>query len=470
MVERLLRLSLRHRWAVLFAAAALLVVGAYRMERMPVDVFPDLTAPRVTVVTESTGMATEEVERLITFPIEAAVSGTAGVRRVRSASAPGISVVWVEFDWTTAQTDARQRVTERLQSITGSLPPESSPPLLAPASSVMGEIAFVALTSDRLTPLELRRIAVVEVRRRLLATLGVSQVVPIGGEVKQYQILADPYRLERYGLTLSELVTAIERGSRNAPGGHLVDGGQESVVRVLGRARTASDLEALVVTSRGGSAVRVRDVAEVRVGAAVPRGMASYRARLAVILSIVKQPEADTVSTTRRVEAALDALERDLEPRGLHLHRDIFGQQDFIDRAIENLMKVLRDGAILVIVVLFAFLWSFRPTIISAVALPLSLLTAILALDVAGLSIDTMTLGGLAIAIGELVDDAIVDGENVVRRLRGRAALPEQNRPSILATVLRASLEVRPAIVSATLVIMLVFVPLLFLEGLEVAS
>ena len=467
MIERLLRLSLGHRWLVLGLAAALLVLGVYRAGQMPVDVFPDLTAPRVTVVTESTGLAAEEVERLITFPIETAVNGTTGVRRVRSASAPGISLVWVEFDWTSSPTEARQRVTERLQSVSSLLPPEASAPLLAPASSVMGEISFVALRSDRVSLMDVRRIADLEVRRRLLAVEGVSQVVAIGGDTKQYQILIDPHRAERHRLTAQAVVEAVERGSLNAPGGFVVDRGQESVVRVLGRAHGTADLEAIVIAVRDGVPVRVRDVADVRVGPAVARGAASYRAQAAVILSIVKQPDADTVSTTRRVDAALDLIARDLKRRDVQVHRDIFRQQDFIDTAIENVVGMLRDGALLVVAVLFLFLWSIRPTVISLVAIPISLVVAVLVLDLLGLRIDTMTLGGLAIAIGELVDDAIVDVENVVRRLRERAALAVDARPGILQTVLTASMEIRSAIVSATYVIMLVFVPLLFLEGLE---
>jgi CzcA family heavy metal efflux pump len=467
MIERLLRLSLANRWLVLGIAAALLALGIHRASRMPVDVFPDLTAPRVTVVTESTGIAAEEVERLITFPIEAAVNGVAGVRSVRSASSPGISVVWVEFDWTTDQAAARQRVSERLQSVLATLPAEASTPVLAPASSVMGEIAFVALTSDRLQPLELRRIADVEVRRRLLAVDGVSQVMALGGEVKQYQILIDPLRIERQRLTLGDVVAALERGNTNAPGGYVIDGGQESVVRVLGRAHGIQDLGAIVITLRDGVPIRVADVADVRVGPAPSRGTASYRARPAVLFSVVKQPEADTLSTTRRLDHALAELGPDLERRGVSLHQDVFRQQDFIDRAISNLVRVLRDGALLVVLVLLIFLWSVRPTLISAVAIPLSLVSAILVLDLAGLTIDTMTLGGLAIAIGELVDDAIVDVENVVRRLRERADLPVESRPTVADTVLGASLEIRSAIVSATFVIMLVFIPLLLLEGLE---
>jgi CzcA family heavy metal efflux pump len=327
--------------------------------------------------------------------------------------------------------------------------------------------AYVALTSERVSALQLRRIAEVSVRRRLLAVEGVSQVVAIGGEEKQYQILIDPHRLERHRLTARDVVDAVERGSTNAPGGFVVDRGQESVVRILGRARGVSDLTGIVIATRDGVAVRVRDIADVQVGAAVARGAASYRARPAVLLSIVKQPDADTVSTTRRVDAALAAIAADLKPMGVEVHGDVFRQQDFIDTAIANLVKVLRDGAVLVIVVLFLFLWSVRPTIISLLAIPLSLVTAALVLDALGLSIDTMTLGGLAIAIGELVDDAIVDVENVVRRLRERAAMPAESRPGVVETVLHASLEIRSSIVSATYVIMLVFVPLLLLEGLE---
>ncbi len=467
MIQWLLRASLRHRWMVLFAATALMIVGVLRAAQMPIDVFPDLTAPRVAIVTESTGMASEEVEQLITFPIEAAVNGAAGVRRVRSASAPGISVVWAEFDWDTSNQDARQTVTERLQSVSGNLPPEASAPLLAPASSVMGEIAFVALTSDTLTPLELRRIADVRVRRRLLSTAGISQAVPIGGAVKQYQVLVDPQRAEQYGLSLTEVVEAVTRGTANAPGGYVVDGGQESVVRVLGRADSVDELGAIVLVRRGDIPVRVRDVADVLIGPGVARGAASYNATPAVLVSIVKQPTAGTSSTTRKLDETLDDLEQDLAPLGVALHRDIFRQQDFIDRAISNVIEVLRDGALLVVLVLWMFLWSLRPTLISALAVPLSLLVAVLVLDFFGFSIDTMTLGGLAIAIGELVDDAIVDVENVVRHMRLRARLPEAERQPVIATVLRASVEIRSAIVSATWVIMLVFVPLLLLGGLE---
>ena len=467
MIERILAASLRHRWIVLGAAAALMVIGSWRALEMPIDIFPDLTAPRVTVVTEVTGMASEEVETLVTFPIEAAVNGAPGVRRVRSASAPGISIVWVEFDWDTTDTVARQRVTERLQSMSAALPPEASAPTLAPPSSVMGEIVFVALTSDEVDPMELRRTAQVDVRRRLLAVEGVANVVVLGGLEREYQVVLDPHALERFRLGPSDVVEALRAGSQNAPGGYVVTHGQESVVRVLGRARDARDIGDVVVAMRGETAVRVEHLGEVSLGAAVRRGAGSYRGRPAIVMNVAKQPGADTVATTERVDRELDALEDELAAQGIALHRDLFRQMDFISVAIDNLLEVLRDGALLVIAVLLVFLWSLRPTLISALAIPLSLLAAVLVLDALGMTLDTMTLGGLAIAIGELVDDAIVDVENVVRRLRERAALPETEREPVLSTVFRASVEVRTAIVSATVVLVLVFMPLLFLEGLE---
>ncbi len=466
MIDLLLRLSLRRRGIVLCSALLLAVMGAVRAAQMPVDVFPDLSAPRVTIVTESTGMAPEEVERLLTFPVETAVNGVAGVRRVRSASAPGISIVWVEFDWNTDEILARQRVTERLQGL-ADLPPEAETPLLAPSSSIMGEIAFVALTAEADDPLELRRVGDVEVRRRLLGIRGVAQVVALGGLQRQYQVLADPERLERYDLTLDDLIEALRAGNKNVPGGYVVGQGQESVVRVLGRARNEEDLGAITVALRDSHPIKVRDVADVRIGAALPRGTGSYNGQPAVVLSIIKQPGSDTLEVTRRLDAALDSLDPDLAARKMTLHRDLFRQADFINNAVGNLMEVLRDGAVLVVVVLLLFLWSLRPTLISAVALPLSMLLSALVLDALGFTLDTMTLGGFAIAIGELVDDAIVDVENVVRRLRDRARLPESDREPVLQTVLDASREIRSAIVSATAILMIVFVPLLFLEGLE---
>ena len=467
MIARVVALALGRRWFVLGAAATLLAAGGWRASVMPVDVFPDLTAPQVTVITEAEGMAPQEMEQLITFPIETAVNGVAGVRRVRSASAAGISIVWVEFDWSTPGAVARQRVTERLQAVTGSLPPEATPPTLAPASSVMGEIAFIALTSDRASPMDLRRASEVEVRRRLLAVPGVSQVVPLGGDERQFQVRLDPEALERYRLTIGEVVDAVERGSHNAPGGFLVERGQESVVRILGRAHTVEDLGKIAVAVRGGHPVRLAQLAEVVEGAAAQRGTASYRGRPAVVMSIQKQPGADTIAVTAAIDEALDALEPDLARRGIQLRRDIFRQAAFIRTSIDNLMGVLRDGAVLVVLVLLLFLWSGRATLISVLAIPISVLTSVLALDVLGMTLDTMTLGGIAIAVGALVDDAIIGVENAVRRLRERSAMGDAERGSEADTVLRAIREIVPSIVSATLIIILVFLPLFFLEGLE---
>lgn len=467
MIERLLKWSLAHPFVVVLLAATVFVLGVHRARAMPVDVFPDLTAPRVTIVTEATGLATEEIEAQITFPVEAAVQGAAGLRQVRSASAPGISVVWAEFDWATDPVVARQRVTERLNAAIPQLPPEAEAPLLAPASSVMGEIAFVALTSKARTPTELRRIAEVMVRRRLLAVPGVGQVVAIGGLQKEYVIELDPHRLHEFQLSISAVVEAVEKGSHNAPGGYVVEGGTESVVRVLGRADNRSALASLSVAMRGGRAVRLRDLGRVTEQHAIPRGTASFQAEPAVMLSVVKQPAADTLATTGRLDAVIEGLKPELARSGVELHPEVFRQVEFIDRAIENLLDVVRDGALLVVLVLWLFLWSLRPTVISLLSIPTSLMAAIIVLDALGFRIDTMTLGGLAIAIGELVDDAIVDVENVVRRLRAQDALPAEERAPAQAVVLSASREIRSTIVSATWVLMLVFVPILWLEGLE---
>ncbi len=415
----------------------------------------------------TTSTATTEIEQLITFPIESAVNGIVGTRRVRSASAAGISIVWVEFDWDTDDAIARQRVIERLQSAATQLPEEADPPILGPSASVMGEIAFIALSSETLDTMQLRHIAERDVRRRILSVSGVSQAVAIGGHERQYQVILDPERLARFGLTGVEVASAITHGSTNAPGGYLVESGQESVVHVLGRANTAEEIAAIRVSSRETIPVRVRDVAAVRVGPATRRGAGSYNARPAVILSVVKQPSADTLQITRAVDEALDELEPALQRQGVTVDRDLFRQAEFIQTSVDGLLTVLRDGAFLVALILLLFLWHPGATAISVLAIPLSLLSATLALSALGLRLDTMTLGGLAIAIGELVDDAIIDVENITRRLRERARLREDARERVLDTVLRASREIRSSIVSATAILLLVFTPMLFLDGME---
>lgn len=464
MLNALIRSSLAHRGLVLTAAAVLLLFGAWSLSRQPLDVFPDLSAPTVTVVTEAPGMAPEEVELAVTFPLEAQLNGAPGVRRVRSVSAAGISVVWVELDWGEDIYRGRQIITERLQAVT--LPATVEAPQLGPVSSVMGEITFIALTSDTVSAMELRRLTETLVRRALLALPGISQAVPIGGEVRELQIEADPIALAERGLTIDDLVAALSDSNPASAAGFHIDAGQEYLVRALSRARGAEDLAATVLKSINGVPVRVGDVATVREGAAPQRGTASYKAKPAVILSIQKQPEANTLDLTAAIDRQLSALEKSL-PAGVVIERENFRQADFITVAIRNVALALRDGAILVVVILLLFLGNLRATLISALALPLSLLAGILTFSWFGLSLNTMTLGGLAIAIGALVDDAIIDVENVVRRLRQEQTKPEAARRPALEVVFRASSEVRGAILFATLIIVLVFLPLFVLPGME---
>ena len=465
MLNNLIAWSLRNRVMVLAAAALLLVAGTWTAARMPVDVFPDLTAPTVTVLTEAHGMAPEEVEALVSFPIETAVNGATGVRRVRSSTAQGISVVWVEFDWGMDIFRARQIVSEKLQTVASGLPTGISAPVLAPVSSVMGEIMMIGLTGPQ-PPGEIRTAADWTIRRRLLAVPGVAQVIPIGGEVKQYQVLADPARMLATGITLQEVLHAAAGSNQNASGGVYMDRGQEYVIRGLGRVRHADDIGQTVVAVRNGVPVLLSQVAEVKVGAAPKFGEGSVNARPAVVLAIQKQPGANTLELTRRIEAELADIQRTL-PQGMTIRSDLFRQSSFITIAIDNVIEALRDGAILVVVILFLFLWNFRTTAISIVAIPLSLVVAIFAMKLLGITINTMTLGGMAIAIGALVDDAIIDVENVFRRLKENHHLPASERRPAIQVVYEASREIRASIVNATLIIIVVFLPLFFLGGVE---
>jgi len=410
-------------------------------------------------------MAPEEVEALVTFPIETAVNGATGVRRVRSSTAQGIAVVWVEFEWGTDIFRARQIVSEKLQTVAGGLPAGISAPVLAPVSSVMGEIMMIGLTGTR-SPQDLRTTADWTVRRRLLAVPGVAQVIPIGGEVKQYQVHPDPARMRATGVTLTEVLRAAGGSNRNASGGVYMDRGQEHVIRGIGRVTRPEDIAGTVVAVRGGVPVLLGQVAEVVVGAAPKYGEGSVNADPGVVLSVQKQPGANTLELTRRIEAELADIQRAL-PEGMTLRSDLFRQSTFIDVAIENVLGALRDGAILVVLVLFIFLWNFRTTAISVVAIPLSLVVAIFAMKLLGITINTMSLGGMAIAIGALVDDAIIDVENVFRRLRENHHRPEDQRRPVLRVIYDASREIRASIVNATLIIIVVFVPLFFLGGVE---
>jgi CzcA family heavy metal efflux pump len=465
MLNNLIAWSLRNRIIVLAASAILLAAGAWTASRMPVDVFPDLTAPTVTVLTEAHGMAPEEVEALVTFPLETAVNGATGVRRVRSSTAQGISVVWVEFEWGNDIFRARQIVSEKLQTVASTLPAGIGAPVLAPVSSVMGEIMMLAVTGPQ-SPQELRTVADWTIRRRLLAVPGVAQVVPIGGEVKQYQVLADPARMLATGVTLDEVLRAAQGSNQNASGGVYMDRGQEYVIRGIGRIQRAEDIAQTVVAVRGGVPVLLSQVAEVAVGAAPRFGEGSVNAEPGVVLAVQKQPGANTLELTGRIEAELADIQPTL-PKGMAINSELFQQAGFITIAIDNVIEALRDGAVFVVIVLFLFLWNFRATAISILAIPLSLVVAIFAMKLLGITINTMTLGGMAIAIGALVDDAIIDVENVFRRLKENHHLPEPERRPALRVIYEASREIRASIVNATLIIIVVFLPLFFLGGVE---
>ena len=466
MIDAIIRWSLHNRLFVLVAAAAMIVWGAIQAQEMPVDVFPDLTAPTVTVVTEAHGMAPEEVERLVTFPLESALNGAGGVRRVRSSTSVGVSVVWVEFEWGTNIYMARQIVAEKLQLVQASLPPELDPPVLTPISSIMGEILFIGLSSEDLSPRELRTIADWEVRRRLLAVPGVSQVVPIGGGVQQFQVSVRPADLIEHGVTLDEVVEAVAAANENTSAGFYAQGGQEYLIYGLGRVGSIKDIADAVIRPRGQSSIRVVDVADIEVGSAIKRGDAAINAAPGVVLGIQKQPSVNTLALTEDINAVLTDIEKSL-PKGVVLQRRLLRQADFIETGVQNVSHALRDGSLLVILIIGFFLLSGRATLITALAIPLSLVAAVLVLDALGASLNTMTLGGMAIAVGALVDDAIIDVENVVRRLRERADLADPQSASTLTIVFEASKEIRSSIVFATLIIVLVFLPLFFLEGVE---
>ncbi len=465
MLNRLILWSLANRLLVLIGAALLLAVGSWTALRLPVDVFPDLTAPTVTILAEAHGMAPEEVETLVSFPLEASVNGATGVRRVRSSISQGIAVIWVEFDWGTDIFRARQVVTEKLQTAAPNLPADLPPPVLAPVSSIMGEILMIGLTGPQ-SPQALRTVADWTVRRRLLAIQGVSQVVPIGGEVKEYQVLADPARMRAAGVTLQEVVRAAAGSNRNAAGGIYRDRGQEVVIRGIGRVGSVDEIGQTVVAVHDGVPVLVGQVADVAIGAAPKVGDGSVNAAAGVVLSVQKQPGASTLELTEQIEQELAEIQRTL-PEGMTLHSELFRQSTFIRVAIANVLEALRDGAILVVGILFLFLADVRATSISVLAIPLSLVVAILAMELLGITINTMTLGGMAIAIGVLVDDAIIYVENVFRRLKeNHHRSPEERRP-VLPLIHDASAEILGAIVNATLIIVVVFVPLFFLGGVE---
>ncbi len=466
MVNNIIKFSLNNRFFILLSAVILVIVGLRTANNMDVDVFPDLTAPTVVVMTDAHGMASEEVERLVTFPIETAMNGAMGVRRVRSASSQGFSFVWVEFDWGTDIFIARQVVSEKLITVNAQMPFGVGQPALAPQSSIMGEMFFIGIQSDTTSLMDLRTIADWNVKPMLLATGGVSQVTIIGGDYKQYQVLADPHLMKYFGVSVSELAEVCKGISQNSTGGALRQFGNEYVVR--GIART-SDLDALgnsFIKAINGKPVRLNDVAEVVIGSAVKMGYASENAKPAVILAISKQPNANTVELTKRIEANLTTLQKTL-PEDVKLDNKIFRQADFIETSINNVKNALIEGAIFVVIIMFLFLGSFRTTAISLLAIPISLLGAIVVMKLLGLNINTMSLGGMAIAIGVLVDDAIIDVENVYKRLRQNRLKSAELRQSSFQVVFEASKEVRASIINATLIIIAAFLPLFFLSGME---
>ncbi len=465
-MDRVIHWSLRNRLVVVVGALALCVYGAFIALRMPVDVLPDLTAPTVTILTEAHGLAPQEVETLVTIPIESAVNGATAVRRVRSSSSVGYSIVWVEFEWDTDIYIARQIVNEKIQLVASQIPPDLGPPTLAPISSIMGEILFLGLKSDRHSAIDVRDTADWVIRKRLLSVPGVAQVIPIGGAVKQFQVLVDPTQLLALDVTFAEVIGAIEESNSNSSGGFLIQGAQESLIRGLGRVATIKDIEGIAVTVRDGVPVRVEQIGRVVVGPALKRGEGSANGKPAVILAVLKQPTANTLNLTREIDQRLDDIETTL-PAGMKIERQLFRQSVFIETAVSNVAKALRDGAILVAIILFLFLFNFRTTLISLAALPVSLLVSLLAMKLSGATINTMTLGGLTIAIGALVDDAIIDVENVLRRLKENRARPQTEQKPALEVIYEASREIRSSIVFATLIVMLVFVPIFFLSGVE---
>jgi CzcA family heavy metal efflux pump len=466
MIDNVIRWSLRYRVIVIALALAFFGWGAFVLYDMPLDVLPDLSAPTVTIIVEGRGMVPTEMESVVTFPIEAALNGASGVRRVRSATAVGLAVVWVEFEWGQDIQRARQIVAEKLALAASSLPPEVEQPVLAPVSSIMGEIMFVALESDRHSPLEIRTTADTVLRRRLLAVPGVSQVIATGGGQKQYQVLVDPVSLREHNVTLGDVEAALRRANRNSSAGFRLSGGQEYLIQGVGRVSNEEEIGNIVIEARETRPILVRQVARVQIGEALKRGTGSHKGEPAVILGIQRQPGANTLALTRQLDATLIDIQRTLPP-GMKIDRHVFRQADFIQRSLDNLTAALRDGSLLVVAVVLIFLANLRASVITLIALPISLMAAVLGICWFGFTLNTMSLGGLAIAIGELVDDAIIDVENVVRRLRENSARPESEQLPALEVIYHASSEIRSSVVFATLIVILVFLPLFALESIE---
>ena len=465
MLNKIIKFSLENKLFVLVGAILLIIGGYSSMRQMDIDVFPDLTAPTVVVMTDAHRMAAEEVERLVTFPIETAMNGATNVRRVRSASMMGYSFVWIEFDWGMDVYRARQIVSEKMVTLEEALP-SGVTPVLAPQSSVMGEILFVGLQADSTSMMDLRTMAEWVVKPAILATGGVSQVTIIGGDLKQYQILVDPVKMGHYDITMEEMTAICESMCVNSVGGVIRDFGNEYALRGMGRTTDLEELGKTYIKTINGKPVVVSDVAEVVLGSAVKMGFASLNAEEAIILSISKQPNINTLEVTKNIERNLREIKKSL-PADVKMDTKIFRQADFIEASVSNVAKALIEGAIFVIIILLLFLGSFRTTLISIIAIPLSLLGTLIVLHLMGMNINTMTLGGMCIAIGSLVDDAIIDVENVYKRLRQNFLKPKEERDSIFNVVYNGSCEIRTSIINATLITIVAFTPIFFLSGME---
>ena len=463
MLNKIISYSLHNRLLILFAAILLFFTGSYTAMKMEVDVFPDLNAPTVVIMTEAPGMAPEEVERLVTFPVETAVNGATDVRRVRSSSTTGFSVVWVEFNWGTDIYRARQITSEKLAVMSESLPANVGTPTLGPQSSILGEVMILGITSDSTSLQDLRTLADWVIRPRLLSTGGVAQVTVIGGEIKEYQILLDPARMKHYGIGLNEVMNTTRNMNQNANGGILYEFSNEYIVRGIVSTNHIDELSKAVVKTINGIPVLLEDIADIQIGNKAPKlGMASEKGEPAVLITVTKQPNTSTLELTEKLDQSVAELQKNL-PADIHISTDVFRQSRFIDNSIDNIQKSLFEGSVFVIIVLFFFLMNLRTTVISLVALPLSLLVSILTLHFMGLTINTMSLGGMAIAIGSLVDDV----ENVYKRLRENRLLPENERKRPIDVIFEASKEVRMPILNSTLIIIVSFVPLFFLSGME---
>ena len=466
MLDKFTAFSLQYRLTVLVGTFLLTLTGAFVLSRIDIDIFPELTAPTVVIMTEAPGMAPEEVERLVTFPVETSVNGSTGIRRVRSNSTMGFSIVWVEFDWGTDIYRARQTVTERLFQVRDLLPAGVNQPVIAPHTSLLGEMMIIAMVSDTVNQMDLRTMADWSVAPRLLSVAGVAQVHTIGGESKEYQILADPYKMSHFGVTMNELAATCGNMNINSPGGFINQYGNKYIVRGIARSDNTEDLSNSVIKITNGNIIKLGDVADVSIGKAPAIGAGSYRGKDAVLVTVTKQPDANTVKLSENIIKAIGEIQKNIGPN-VTFHSDIYNQASFIRTSVNNVLKALIEGGFFVVLILFFFLMNYRTTIISLIAIPLSLLVTILTLKVLGYTINTMSLGGMAIAIGSLVDDAIIYVDNTYKQLKKNVLLPPGQREQHIPVIFRASTEMKSSIFNATIIIIITFIPLFMLEGME---